>query len=83
VLRATRRRSSPSSGLSWQTSDGTLPVAQRREFKWYCRLASHLAGDDLKNELEARARADDSVVARRARLVLGAIVRKQKPNPQD
>jgi hypothetical protein len=61
----------------------TLPVAQRREFKWYCRLASHLAGDDLKNELEARARADDSVVARRARLVLGAIVRKQKPTPQD
>ncbi|HEY4889113.1 MAG TPA: hypothetical protein VIJ58_11175 [Candidatus Dormibacteraeota bacterium] len=61
----------------------TLPVAQRREFKSYCRLASHLAGDDLKNELEARARADDSVVARRARLVLGAIVRKQKPTPQD
>jgi hypothetical protein len=61
----------------------TLPVAQRREFKWYCRLASHLAGDDLKNELEARARADDSVLARRARLVLGAIVRKQKPTPQD
>jgi hypothetical protein len=61
----------------------TLPVAQRREFKWYCRLASRLAGDDLKNELDARARADDSVVARRARLVLGAILRKQKPTPQD
>lgn len=59
-----------------------LPVAQRREFKWYCRLAAKLDGDDLNHELEARARADDAVVARRASLMLGAIARKQKPTPQ-
>lgn len=59
-----------------------LPVAQRREFKWYCRTAAKLDGGDLNHDLEARARADDAVVARRASLMLGAIARKKKPAPQ-
>jgi hypothetical protein len=92
LAREMRLMGGPGDEASWLAEFGprladirrrTLPLAQRREFKWYCRLASHLAGDDLKNELEARARRDDSVVARRARLVLGAIARRQKPTPQD
>jgi hypothetical protein len=60
----------------------TLPLAQRREFKWYCRLAAKIDGESLERELEVRARSDDAVVARRAALMLGAIAQKREPAPQ-
>ena len=41
------------------------------------QVGSELDGDDLKHELEARARADDAAVARRASLMLGAITRSR------
>jgi hypothetical protein len=60
----------------------TLPLAQRREFKWYCRLAAKMDGASLQGELQRRKQSDDSVVARRAGLMLGAIAQKQEPAPQ-
>lgn len=59
-----------------------LPFAQRREFKWFCRLAGKLDDPDLVHALEARVGSDDPVVARRAALMLGAIAQKQEPTPQ-
>jgi hypothetical protein len=60
----------------------TLPLAQRREFRWYCRLAAKIDGASLQRELDLRKRSDDAVVARRAELMLGAIAHKQEPAPQ-
>jgi hypothetical protein len=51
----------------WRT---TTPP-QRREFKWYCRLARNLAAPELRTALESRTRSSDAVVADRARRVLG------------
>jgi hypothetical protein len=59
-----------------------LPYVQRREFKWYCRLAAKLDGADLIGDLREREAGDDEVVARRARLMLGAVEQGQRPAPQ-
>lgn len=55
-----------------------LPSVQRREFRWYCRLAAKLEDPAVRGELEARLAAADKVVARRARIMLGAMDRRQK-----
>jgi len=44
-----------------------------REFRHYCRLARRIAGGPLRGELEARLKAGDPAVRRRARWVLEAI----------
>ncbi len=59
-----------------------LPFAQRREFKWFCRLAGQLHDPALAHDLGARVQGEDLVVARRAGLMLGAIARKQEPAQQ-
>ncbi len=59
-----------------------LPFGERREYKWFCRLARNLNDPDLARDLEARARTGDPVVARRATLMLGAIAHRQEPTLQ-
>ncbi len=45
----------------------------RREFRWYCRLARRVIDPEFVAALEARRAGDDPDVARRARWVLDAI----------
>ncbi len=51
-----------------------------REFRHYCRLARRIAGGHLRGELEARLKASDPAVRRRARWVLEAI---GEPGPEN
>ena len=59
-----------------------LSVVDRRdgrEFRHYCRLARRIAGWHLRGELEARLKAGDPAVRRRARWALEAI---GEPDPE-
>jgi len=44
-----------------------------REFRWYCRLARHIDGPDLRNQLERRLRDANGNVRRRAGWVLDVL----------
>jgi hypothetical protein len=47
---------------------------QRREFKWFCRLARKLDAPELTRQLAERLHSRDPAVAERARLALGPTV---------
>lgn len=47
---------------------------QRREFKWFCRLARKLNAPELARQLETRVHLTDHVLAERARLALGRAI---------
>lgn len=59
-----------------------LPFVQRREFRWYCRLAAKLGDPGLRGDIQARLSSADEVVMRRALLMIGAIDHRLRPAAQ-
>ena len=71
-------RPEPWSANPWRSDSSP----QRREYKWFCRLARKLRSADLIRELDRRSHSSDAVIGARARLALGRNRDEAKADPK-
>ncbi|MBN2470348.1 MAG: hypothetical protein JXN59_06455 [Anaerolineae bacterium] len=85
VLKAITRRPLPPEAVArlQQVVLDAVDGRDRREFRWYCRLARRVITPEFLAALEARRNSDDPAVQRRARWVLDAIAKHGPIAPGD